>query len=202
MNANRVMSLVMGLVLCAVGGLMCTPAYAGVSDGHIRAELSLGKGVHSGSYDRDDDTMATLTVGWAFDVAPRVELGLRGIAMYYDADGDEWDGLRDVLDDFDWDNDYGDESIFGLGFGVAARFYTKKDAYNGLFFEVAGHAIVHDDQFPGNDSSVNFYTTGGIGYQFKNNWHLIAKYGHISNAGLSSDNAGANVVSIGVGYSF
>lgn len=201
---TRLSVAVLALILC---GLMAPTAHAGISDTHLRTELSLGKGVHSGNFNRNDDFMATLSLEWAFAVAPRVELGLRGIAMYYDADMD--DGLQDwgdavdsLLDDFDLDSDYGDDTILGIGFGIAARFYTKKEAYNGVFFEVAGHALAHDGHIPGNSSNFNFYTTGGIGYQFKSNWHVIAKCGHISNAGLGSNNSGSNVASIGVGYSF
>ncbi len=197
----------MTLLIVTLCGFMTQTAHAGISDSHIRTELSIGKGTHSGSFNRNDDMMATLSLEWAFPVAPRVELGLRGIAMYYDADMQDdieslGQALDSFLDDFDLNTDYGDDNVLGLGIGIAARFYVKKEAYNGLFFEITGHGIAHEGHIPGNSSNINFYTTGGIGYQFKNNMHLIAKYGHISNAGLGNSNSGSNQFSMGFGYSF
>ncbi|MBI3119935.1 MAG: acyloxyacyl hydrolase, partial [Candidatus Hydrogenedentes bacterium] len=36
----------------------------------------------------------------------------------------------------------------------------------------------------------------------KNNWHATLRVHHLSNAGLSDDNAGANTVNLAVGYRF
>ena len=193
------------LVLALVG--IANPAQAAFSDGHWRAELTLGQGVGGSSIDRDDDFMTTLSLEYAFPVASRVELGLRGMAFYYDADtNNDLDDLDEfvesLIDDFDLRSSINEESVYGLGFGIAARFYVKKNEYRGCFIELATHALAHEGNIPGNNSNINFYSTAGIGYQFKSGWHLVGKYGHISNAGLGSSNSGSNVASIGVGFSF
>ncbi len=165
--------------------------------GKWRLELSGMGGVHSGSTDRSGDTLITGTLDYEFPASGHTTLGLRLMPLLvYGQDGAEqcW------LDDEDYD-DYAGSTVWGAGLGLTGRVYAKRD-YRGLFVEGQANVLVHDDKIVGNSASVNFLTGVGLGYKFKCDWHLVVKYEHISNAGLGDENAGANLVGFGVGYTF
>jgi hypothetical protein len=74
--------------------------------------------------------------------------------------------------------------------------------YRGLYAELEGHAVVHKNRIRNINSNFNFLIGGGLGYQFRNNWHGTVKFEHLSNGGLGSRNSGNNTISLAVGYSF
>lgn len=172
------------------------------NEGHWRIELSTGLGIHSGSQDRSGDVLVTGTVEYEFPATPRTTLGLRLLPLLFYVQDDA--NRRDWFNREDWDaSRVGDgDTVFGAGAGLSFRIYARKQSYRGLFFEVAGVALGHTDKFNGNDSHFNFLTGGGVGYKFKNDFHAILKYEHISNAGFGSPNRGVNTIGLGFGYSF
>jgi hypothetical protein len=95
-----------------------------------------------------------------------------------------------------------DEDVYGIGFGPALRIYQEKEKRRGWFAELSVTALLHTPQIEGNSSSLNFSSDFGVGYKFKNKWHVSGHLRHISNASLGDKNAGANGVGIGIGFSF
>lgn len=193
-----------GIIVAAAAVLFSGTAVAELQfdEGNWRVELSTGLGIHSGSQDRSGDVLVTGTVEYEFPATQRTTLGLRLLPLLFYVQDDN--NHRDWLNGDDWDEPHvGDgDTVFGAGAGLSFRVYAKPQTYRGLFFEVAGVAFGHTEKFNGNDSNFNFLTGGGIGYKFKNDFHTILKYEHISNAGIGSPNRGVNTIGLGFGYSF
>ena len=72
----------------------------------------------------------------------------------------------------------------------------------GWFGEIGVSVLVHTERFDGNSSKLNFMSDGGVGYKFKNDWHVSAQWRHISNSGLGDKNSGVNGLGIAIGYTF
>jgi lipid A 3-O-deacylase PagL len=152
-------------------------------DGHWRVELSGATDLPTGSFGNPGDALGFLSVEYEFPVMPYGTLGLRGIPLLYYGQN----GYDDVI---------------GAGLGITARLYHLKNEYRGFFLEGEGHILFHIERFQSNASNINFLTGVGAGYKFKNNWHVVLKYEHVSNAGLASRNAGVDTFGLGIGRSF
>jgi len=173
-------------------GIATTLILAGVSapaaaelrfkEGMWRVEVTGGAGLHSGTEDRTGDRQLTATVEYEIPTFEHVTLGLR------------------LLPALLYDQDEGD-TVFGAGVGMSTRLYLKKD-YRGLYAEAEGHMFGNIGDIEANSSNINFLIGFGVGYAFKNNWHTVLKYEHISNASIGDENAGANTIGIGIGYRF
>ena len=167
-------------------------------EGKWRLELSGFSGVHSGSTDRSGDLLITTSVDYELPVATHATLSLRLMPL--------WVYEQHVDDEKQWRfarrGSWSHETVIGMGFGLAARWYSVAEEYRGWFGEIQANALGHDAKIDGNSANLNFLTGIGAGYKFKNNWHAILKYEHISNAGLGAHNRGANGIGIGVGYTF
>jgi hypothetical protein len=154
-------------------------------EGNWRLELSSTAGFSSRTRDRRGDVFTNLIVEYEVPLSDRFTLGLRILPAFLYAQGSG-----------------GDPSFYGAGFGLAPRVYQHKEDHRGFFAEVQGHVIIHNNKLRGNTGGANFLTGAGVGYKFKNDWHTVFKIEHISNAGLASRNAGANLLGIGFGYTF
>ena len=189
-------------VAAATGGI-ALPASAGLDlkEGMWRLELNNDFGIHQGSRDRSGDYSLTGIVEYELPAASRVTLGLRlmPLFLYGQDDSRDDDLLRRWFDEEDYEDG---GTVFGAGAGIAARIYQVRDEFRGWFGEVAVTALVHGDEFNGNNSNLNFLSSFGVGYQFKSDWHVQIHYQHISNASLGSRNSGANTVGLGIGYRF
>lgn len=190
------------LILGALVPASQSAAEVQFNEGHWRLELSGGLGIDSGSEDRSGDVLIQGSAEYEFPATRRLTLGLRLLPiMVYTQDDEskdhrwhDWWHHEDRPDDGD--------TVVGAGFGFTTRVYQKAEEYRGLFFEVEAMALLHGGEFDGNNSNFNFLTGAGIGYKFKNDWHTVLKYEHISNAGIGEHNRGTNLISLGVGYSF
>ena len=169
------------VMLCMVGA-MSARGEIKFDEGRWRLELTGASGVHQGSRDRSGDESASLTVEYEFPAARRLTLGLRVTPLF-------------MYDD-------PDHTVWGAGAGLTLRVYRVKDEYRGLYCELEESVLVHHHRISGNSSNLNFQTGAGIGYQFRNNWHVVVRYAHISNASLGKRNAGANSIGVGLGFTF
>ena len=175
------------VLLALVASIIALPAAADVAwrDGKWRVELAGGTGIHSGGSDRSGDYMLRATVEYEIPATSRCTLGLRLLPLFV------------------YEQDERDEDmVWGAGVGLGARIYTVADEYRGFFAEVGAHALGHKHRIADNSSSINFLTGVGVGYKCKAGWHTVARWEHISNANLGRNNAGANLVSLGVGFTF
>ncbi len=173
-------------------------------DGTWRLELSGFAGIHQGRHDRSGETNVNATIDYETPLWKRNTLGLRLQPLfYYDQDKDNGKHFGEVgyLKDF-WFDKYKDNDVFGAAIGPVFRVYRNAEERNGLFGELAFTALIHSDEFDGNASRLNFISSAGVGYKFKNDWHVTAIWRHISNAGIGSQNSGVNGLGIGIGYSF
>lgn len=168
--------LTMGFAMPAMGELQ-------FEEGRWRLELSGAYGIDSGSESREGDITALATAEYEFPASSKATLGLRLLPLFVYAEQD-------------------DDTVAGGGLGLAARLYEHAEEHRGLFGELTLNALLHSEQLAGNDSSLNFLTSVGVGYQFQSDWHVVLRFQHISNAGLGDDNAGANGIALGVGFSF
>ena len=189
-----------------VGGawLLCSaPAHAGIDleEGMWRVELNNDFGVHQGSQDRSSDYSINGIVEYEVPATPRTTLGLRLMPLFVYTQDEEEDDYR-FFDRIFHDDDDSGETVWGGGFGLGGRIYSVKDEYRGWFGEVGVTALLHSNEFNGNNSNINFISVFGVGYQFKADWHVQLHYQHISNASLGSENSGANSLGLGVGYRF
>lgn len=157
---------------------------SGFHDGRWRIEVSGAVGYDSGRHDREGDSVFTGNVEYEWPVYARCTLGLRAYPLFM------------------YDQNHDDPTVWGGGVGVVGRIYQNKEERRGLFVEAGVAAMGQDEHIQGNSSSINFLSEGGVGYQFKNNWHVTLEVQHISNAHLTSENAGANSVGLAVGFSF
>lgn len=162
---------------------------------HWRLELSGWRGLNVGGHDSSGDTLLTGTVDYSCAVTGRCALGLRLMPLM-----SYWQETPDYAV---FENRTYDASVvWGGGLGMVLRLYAKKDAYRGWFGEAQTNAIFHNNRFSENSSNINFLSGVGVGYQFSNDWHALLKFAHISNARLGEDNAGSNVLGLGIGFSF
>lgn len=176
--------LVVGLSAAALGLSEAGAGDIKWEEGRWRLELTGYKGLHQGSRDRTDDWSATGTVEYESPLWKCATLSLRLHPLFY------------------YDDDEAGDDIWGVGFGPALRLYSKAEERRGWFIEGGVSALFHSNRFDGNGSNVNFASELGVGYKFKSDWHVAAKWRHISNASLDEDNAGANAVGIGFGFTF
>ncbi len=180
-------------------------AAAGVkwSEGHWRLELAGYGGLDTSHNKRSDDLGVVGTIEYEAPVFRRVTLSLRMQPLFFY--GQEQDDIRLFRRFRDLDNfnpDYDDDDVWGLGFGPALRIYQRAEERTGVFGEIAFTALVHSNQFIDNDSNVNFSSEFGVGYRFRGGWHVVGRWRHISNAGLGEDNSATNGWGLGFGYSF
>lgn len=172
--------------------LLTAPALAesgdeGLAGGEWRLELSTMAGFSSGSTKRAGDVLITGSAAYEWTAVPHLRLQLRAMPLfaYYEAADDDDDA----------------DTLFGAGAGLGARLFLR-DSHEGWYAEAAITAVWHAGRFEGDSSGLDFLSEVGVGYQFRNDWHVTMKYGHLSNAGLGEDNAGVNAVGIGFGRSF
>ena len=180
----RQLGVILGMMLL---GLSAVPAHAGSikwDEGKWRLELSALSGIHQGTRDRSGDLNLNAVAEYESPMGDRWALGLRLQPLFY------------YLDDID------DVDSFGIGFGPALRLYQKKEERRGWFTEISVTALIHSPQIHGNSSSINFSNELGVGYKFKNKWHVSGKWRHISNGSLGDKNAAANGVGFGIGFTF
>lgn len=153
--------------------------------GAWRIELSGGPGSTLGGNDRSGDFFIKGVVEYEIPTTPHLALGLRLLPFF-------------VYEQ----NERHEDTVWGAGAGVGGRLYSVKNEYRGLFAEVNVHALGHKNQIADNDSNINFLTGAGVGYKFQGGWHSVLKWEHISNANLSGKNTGADVITLGIGYTF
>lgn len=174
------------LMLLVIGAVFSSGQAHGelrLQDGRWRLELSRVDGIYSGKESRHGDTYLTASVEYEVPAGSHGTLGLRMFPLFLYSDDEP-------------------DRIYGGAIGVTGRLYTKRDKQRGFFGEVGAAALWHNRQFEGNGSSLNFLTQVGVGYQFPIDVHVAVSFQHISNAGLSGDNAGINGVGVGMGFSF
>ena len=191
------------VLAAAVLAFFSTPAGAGVNfeEGMWRLELNNDFGVHQGSQDRSGDYSVNGIVEYEIPATPRTTLGLRLMPLFVYTQDDEDHDYRYFKRAFHDDDDDGG-TVWGGGFGIGGRIYQVKSEYRGWFAEVGVTALLHSNEFNGNNSNLNFISGLGVGYQFKSDWHVQVHYQHISNASLGSRNSGANSLGVGLGYRF
>ncbi len=154
-------------------------------DAAWRFEVTGGGGLPGGSRksDRDGDIMFTGTVDYEIPFMGHGAFGPRLMPIFI------YEQRRADV-------------VVGGGGGLAIRVYHVKDEQRGFFLEGEALALGHYHRFHGDGSHLDFITGGGVGYKCRAGWHAIVKFNHISNAGISRDNSGVNVLSAGMGWSF
>lgn len=168
---------------------------AAFDQGHWRLELSGLAGLNVGGGDSTGSFLTSTAVEYEFPCSTRCTLGLRLMPLFvYAQDTPEDRFCRPAR--------YDDSSVVGGGAGLALRVYSRKGEYRGWFGEAQVNALGHEGRFNENSSNLNFLSGLGLGYKFANDWHAVLKVEHISNAQLGDDNAGTNLLGLGVGYSF
>lgn len=192
--------LVIFTLALAILGTYRAQAEMQFAEGRWRLEVSGGTGIESGLEPRSNDLLLQGSVEYEIPATKRVTLGLRLLPFLYDQKDDSERPLSKWLRDGDRPED--GDTVAGGGFGITTRIYSRAKEYRGVYLEIAAAVIGHKGQIDGNSSNINFLSGAGVGYQFKNDWHAIVKYEHISNAGLGEHNRGTNTVSLGVGFSF
>jgi len=167
------------------------------NQGWWRVEAGIAAGTYSGLVSRSGDLMGTGIIEYEGPLTRRATLSLRLMPLFiYDEESnttEHEDGTSVRI---------GGNTLFGGGFGLAARIYSIPEEHRGFFAETGGSALFHSNRLEGNGSNINFLTGVGLGYKLINRWHAVFKYEHISNAGFSERNQSANVTGIGIGYSF
>lgn len=152
-------------------------------DGRLRIEGQGWTGTRSGRRSRTNDWSVVATVEKEFDLGHQLTVGLRAIPLFY------------------YDEHRTDTEIWAAGGGVSLRYYTQ-EAMDGWFVEYYESLLGQSGEFRGNSGIFNFMSEIGVGYEFDNNWHVTAKWRHLSNAGLALRNSGVNGIGIAVGFSF
>lgn len=173
-------------------------------EGQWRIELSGFTGLHQGRHDRTGEENFNATIDYETPLWKSGTLSLRLQPLFYydqDKDNGKHFGEAGYLKDL-WFDRYEDSDVYGAAIGPVFRIYGNADERNGLFGELGFTAMIHSAEFDGNSSQFNFISSLGIGYKFKNDWHVTALWRHISNAGIGSQNSGVNGIGIGIGYSF
>ncbi len=194
--------------VCAVAffSVVSMTAHAGDikwDQGSWRLELAGYAGLDSPQNQRNEDFGALVTVEREFPLWKRATLGIRLHPLfYYDQEQDDPILFRRFRNSDNFNPDYDDDTVWGVGLGPSFRVYQKAEERRGLFLELGVSALFHDEKFVDNSSNVNFISEVGVGYKFQHGWHVAAKLRHISNAGFGDDNSATNGWGIGVGYSF
>jgi hypothetical protein len=152
-------------------------------EGRWRAEVSGSAGLHQGDEDHGGDALVLSGVEYEIPVMSHGALGLKMTPTFLITQN-------------------GGDTVWGAGAGLAVRIYQVKNEQRGPFVEGECQAMGHYPKFDGNSGSFNFLTGAGVGYKFKNDWHITAKFTHLSNAGLAHENAGFNAVNLGAGFTF
>ncbi|MCL4218721.1 MAG: acyloxyacyl hydrolase [Candidatus Hydrogenedentes bacterium] len=185
---------------CLLAGLVCAavscalPAQAdnwinqSFDDGWWRAEFQAAGGAYSGETSRGGDYYVAASIEYEWPVFARCTLGLRFYPLF--------------LFHEEEDEDYGAGTIYGGAFGIAGRMYRNPEERRGWFAEAGVALLLHSDKFEGNGGNLNFLNEIGVGYKWRNDWHLSVKWEHISNGGTSRPNSGVNTFALAVGKSF
>ena len=187
---GKILSILMMSVMCTgvseanvVGEFVQDVKDLTWEEGRIRIEGQGWAGTRSGRRSRTGDWSVTATVEKEFKLKHRLTVGLRAIPLFY------------------YEEEETDEKIWGAGVGASFRWYTQ-EAMDGWYVEYSESLVGHDEKFRGNSGTFNFMSEVAWGYEFDNNWHVAAKWRHLSNGGLASSNAGINGLGISIGYSF
>ena len=176
-------------VTMSAGSAWGAPAlFEDFGEGSWRVEFTAVGGAYSGKVDRGGDFWFTGSVEYDWPIYARAVLGLKAYPLFL--------YLQDENDDDESD------TIHGAGLGIAARFYFSKEERKGFYGEVGASTIWHSRYLERNTSRLNFLSEVGIGYEFRNDWHMAVKWEHISNGGMGSRNAGVNGVGLAFGYTF
>lgn len=154
-------------------------------NGRWRLEAQGYSALYSGKTDREGDKFATFSVEYEMPATRRFAFGLRAYPLFY------YEPHRSSFD-----------NVYGVAVGGTARYYLRAETYNGWFADAGCSILWHSNYFHDNSSRVNFMPEGGVGYQFRNNWHAAVKLNHISNGGMASKNAGVNALGLAIGYTF
>ena len=152
-------------------------------DGRLRIEGQVLMGTRSGRRSRTDDRSVVGTIEKEFALGHNLTVGLRAIPLFY------------------YDEEITDTEMWAVGGGASIRYYTQ-EAMDGWFVEYYESLIGQSEKLRGNSGSLNLMSEVGVGYEFDNNWHVTAKWRHLSNAGLAHRNSGINGIGIAVGFSF
>jgi hypothetical protein len=184
-------TLVVTLALPLGACFLATPAHADnpitreFAEGRWRVEMGAATGFHSGRRDRSGDMVVKGSIEYEWPVYARGTLGLKTYPL------------------FTYLQDEPSETLWGGGFGVAARIYQNKESRDGFYVEGGANVIFHSNHIEGNSATMDFLLEGGVGYQFpRTDWHVALQVQHISNGGLFDYNAGANSVGLAAGYTF
>ena len=179
---------------CLVAATFATPmitsgedsygVFDGFSDGRWRTEVGVSTGFHSGNRSRTGNMLVTGNVEYEWPVFARCSLGLRAYPLFLYRQNDPSD------------------TLWGGGIGTVGRVYQNAGERNGWFGEAGAGVIWHTNHIEGNSATMDFLLETGVGYQFRNNWHVTLQASHLSNAGLSDNNAGANSLGLAVGFTF
>lgn len=178
------------LALCLLGvGSVAradNPFLSQFHDGEWRLEFAGVCAIHSGEKNREGDFYFTGSVEYGWPIFSRAVLGLKAypLFLYRENAGDR------------------SETIFGVGAGVCTRIFARRDERTGLYGEAGIGPIWHSDCIQYNASRVNFLIELGIGYEFRNDWHIAVKWEHMSNGRLRGENSGVNGLGLAVGYRF
>lgn len=200
--------LTLAAIMLAVG--MGAEAEGAFSEGRWRLEVSAHSGLSVGNFDRSGDLMALTTVEYEIPLSGHVTAGLKLHPVFtYEQDELDVDDLfdADVLEavrklEFDFSRDVGGDSVWGAGIGAGVRIYQVKTEHRGLFLDLGVSALFHEGQLNRDSSNVDFLSGVGVGYQFNFGLNAKLSYSHVSNAGLGDENAGSNLLGIGLGFRF
>ncbi len=186
-----------GMGLAFLFAAWCPVALA---EGGWRLELSGGTALDSSNLDRSGDLLITGYLDYEIPTTSHTTLIIRTMPLFVYEQQDTLESWWNELVS-ERDIDY-DDLVWGAGAGLAGRLYSKADEHQGFFLELEALAFVHTGEIEGDDSSIDFLTGVGLGYQFRSNWQALVRVEHISNAGLGDLNAGVNAVKLGLGYRF
>lgn len=178
----------------AIAALLCGAASAaddnpGPRDGRgWRIELFGARAFDGGDDSHVGDLYTVASVGYEWPIFARAVLGLKAYPLFL---------YRERADES------GDSDLFyGAGFGAHLRYHFTRDDYRGLYAELGIGPIFHAGQIQGNSANLDFLSELGVGYAFENDWHIVVKLQHLSNARIGKRNAGVNALGIGFGRSF
>lgn len=180
-------SIAMALLLFTAAALCPREATAGplyFEDGRWKIEVA-GYGTVSAS-DRShrDEFYGTLALEYEVPMFQRATMGLRAMPLFlYDEGGDA--GL-----------------IYGVGGGLAFRYYLRGETRSGPFAEVGSTLMWHHKEFTDSDGRLDFLSFAGLGYRWDAGVQVSLRYEHISNGGLFKENVNINAVGLAIGYTF
>lgn len=158
-----------------------------MKDGRWRIEIQGMVGTNIGKGDHSDDVYSVLEIEYEMPFAQRWAFGIKAIPAFVMDQNSPQDG---------------DSTIFGAGLGAGFRVYQHKESRHGLFFEAGTVVLLHNPKFEDNGGSVNFFNEFGLGYKWRSDWHVTAKWEHISNASTHDENAGVNAWGVAIGRTF